>query len=425
MFFTRILFYSILASLIPIILVVIEYSNHPDKTTIAVGGELGAYYQQALKFKEELLKDGVEVEIITTKGSGDIQEKLVSGEVEFGFVQGGTEINSSVIKGLANVAVEAIWIFHNFKKQVSLKDILQSEISVGMKGSGIYPVSEKLIDLVGVSMGKNHYSMPNKIAMEKLVSGEINAMVYVANEKSGLVQRLSNDPNVKIFSIEGIDGYQNFFLNEGDPFLNLKIPKGSFNPSLLLPSEDISLLGKNTVLVTSIDDNKLTRLLLKASDKIYAQPGLFSKESSFPNNKSIKFDLHESSSEFFSLKETFLERNFDFWVAQTLNSVYGFVLAYMAPIITLLGFIMGIMLPIFMYVERKKIIRWFIAVNHIDSGIIGINKREGRAKIVKLEKLQTIIRNDVNIHPSHMDEYYSLQAHIVSVIKQIKIEIKE
>lgn len=412
----------IITLLLPLGFVYFDSNNIDKNITIAAGGTGGAYYQTALDYKKELEKYGVSVDIINTNGSVDIQKLLISGEADFGFVQGGTEIIDKNIESLANIAIEAIWIFHRILDAIDLRDLKGKKIAIGADGSGVLPVSTQLLKVAGIFGDSTLLKLSNKEASEKLISGDIDALFYVAGEQSKLALSMVKTKGIKILRLSKALVYKNNFLQQNNLFQVIKIPAGSFDLKTGTPENDVNLLAKNTILSTNINvHNSLIRLLLKVADKVHDKEMLFSESSRFPNNKSLVQPVHFQSKEYFSQKNTFLEKNFDYWVARSIDNLYGLGLIYLLPILSVISFLFGVVFPTMIYFSRKKIVGWFTRVNKIDSNIIGLSHEEAYAKLDELEKLQIEVRNTDGINPRHMDEFYSLQSHIVMVKEEILI----
>lgn len=159
--------FSLLLFILPISYILIDSSLHKDSIKMAIGAKDGTYYQDALKYQKELKKEGIELEIVPTKGSVEAQVMLLNSEVDFAFVQGGTE-NSKVL-ALANVEYEPIWIFYNDENISELKDLQGKKIAISQKGSGIRPTAIELLNLAGVNgFNSTFKNLANHEALEQL-----------------------------------------------------------------------------------------------------------------------------------------------------------------------------------------------------------------------------------------------------------------
>ena len=62
----------------------------PRRLRIGAGPLDGQYHHYALRYREEMAKDGIEIEVVTTEGSIENLERLAKRDVDVAFVQGGT-----------------------------------------------------------------------------------------------------------------------------------------------------------------------------------------------------------------------------------------------------------------------------------------------------------------------------------------------
>ena len=120
----------------------------PDKITITTGNENGAYYQFAKKYRDELKKNGITLEIITSSGSQDNVQRLLQKKADVAFVQGGAFVQSEddeSLVSLGSLYYEPVWIFLNSKIHPDqLKDFSSLRIATGPDGSGTQSITRLL-----------------------------------------------------------------------------------------------------------------------------------------------------------------------------------------------------------------------------------------------------------------------------------------
>jgi TRAP-type uncharacterized transport system substrate-binding protein len=84
----------------------------PKKIVIATGGKTGQYFRLGNEYKEALEKNGIQVEVLVTKGSIENLELLndAKGHVDLAFVQSGTATSKDYpqIQSLAGVFYEPL-----------------------------------------------------------------------------------------------------------------------------------------------------------------------------------------------------------------------------------------------------------------------------------------------------------------------------
>ena len=205
--------FFLLLFILPIAYIFIDSSLHKEKIKIAVGAKDGTYYQDALEYQVELKKEGIDLEIVITKGSEEAQDMLLDSKVDFTFVQGGTE--KERVLALANVEYEPIWIFYNDENITELKDLKGKKIAISQKGSGIRPTAIELLNLAGVNGFNSTYkNLANNEALEQLEKKEIDAMFYVASPYGSLVPKLMMIPDINLMSFSKSESYKQFLSEE-------------------------------------------------------------------------------------------------------------------------------------------------------------------------------------------------------------------
>ena len=181
------------------------------------------------------------------------------------------------------------------------------------------------------------------------------------------------------------------------------------------------LLAKTTLVATREDvSDDMVRLLLKTMKKVHRSAGMFHEENEFPNVDKLKLKQHEASIDYFQKPETFLEKYVSFWLAQTLQGLYTFVLFFFLPMITLFAFVVEVVIPTYAHYSRLKINRWYYLVNEIDTGIDNLSKREIDEKIAFLKQLLLEVRATDDIPAIHMGPFYTLQNQIVNIVGDLK-----
>ncbi len=411
---------------IPFIFVHFDKDSHVKEISIATGGKGGGYYASAQKYKEILEKDGINLKIVTTDGSIDAQQRLINGEVDYAFVQGGTEIKDKEMLALANIAYEPVWIFYTDKNITSLHDLIGRTIAVGGKGSGIYPVAKNLLNEIGIDANNSEFlHLSSGDASFQLQSNTIDAMFYVASPNSKLVKKLLSNSDISLLHFVDAQTYRQYFLNKNQDFQILILEASGFDLKESIPDTAHSLLSVKTLIATINAPKELTRLLMKAIEKTHNGAGIFQKENTFPNSSMLEFEQDNASVDYFKEKRHFYEEKFDFWTAQSLNKLHEFGLLYLLPILTLFAFFVEVVVPTINWMRRRKIVAWYDKVNDLDTGIELLNLEEARQKKIILEDMIHHVRNQDDIPATHMEEFYTLQNQIANILNDVQKRIDE
>ena len=116
----------------------------PMSASMATGAQGGAYQQFAERLKEELAKEGFELNLVPTSGSRDNLQRLLAKdpEVEIALVQSGLERQLAPeeqrqLESLGAIYQEPLWLF--YRRDVALDriaDLLPLRLGLGGEGSG-------------------------------------------------------------------------------------------------------------------------------------------------------------------------------------------------------------------------------------------------------------------------------------------------
>ena len=419
----KLLLLFIILVLLPILYVAIDSNDHKKQISIAIGSKVDAYSEYAKVYAKEFKKEGITLKLVETKGSVEAQEKLLKSEVDFAFVQGGTEEKG--VLALANIMLEPIWIFYKGRKISNLKSLKGKRIAICEKGSGIYPVTRELLALVGINGFNSKFKhLPSSQAHESLKKNEIDAMFYIASADAPFLKRLMTMPHVHLMNFEASESYKQFFVKENKHFEIVTLHKYAFDMKRRIPSKAYKLLAKTTLLATYKASNEMVRLMLKIANRVHRKVGVFHEENQFPNTLSLKLKQHHASKEYFREKVNYYENNFSFWIAQSLNRVHDYSVRYLFPLIMLFAFFVEVMIPVMNMYGKRKINRWYDRVNQIDNAIATVELQEAKDRREKLKRILAEIRATDDIASNHMADFYTLQNQIVNIIDALEKRIK-
>jgi TRAP-type uncharacterized transport system substrate-binding protein len=405
--------------LLPILYILLDRNSHSQTVKIAVGAEGGGYYKDALEYKEELQKDGINLELVITRGSVDAQEKLLNHEVDFAFIQGGTEQPN--ILALANVEYEPIWIFYNDKRITDLKSLKGKRIAISQKGSGILPVAKELLNLVGINGFNSKLKfLPNNEAVQALENKEIDAMFYIAAPNANLITKLMDIPNIHLMDFKESESYRQFFIQKHEYFHIVKLHKNGFNLRKHIPTKAHTLLATTAILATDKRaSDEMVRLMIKVARRVHHHMGIFHDENIFPNVSMLTIKQHPASKYYFRKQSTYYEENYSFWTAQTLNKLQNITLKYIFPFVTIFAFFIEVLVPAYHLYTRRKLNAWYESINRIDTNIENLNLRDLKGHRLRLQSMLSEIRATDDIPAAHMELFYTLQNQIVNILDDI------
>jgi len=409
----------IILLLLPILYILLDKNNHEKNIKIAVSEQSAGTYKDALKYKSELEKDGISLELVLTKGSVDAQEKLLNSEVDFALIQGGTEKHE--VLALANVEYEPIWIFYNDENITDLKSLKGKRIAISELGSGILPIAKELLNLVGINgFNSKFFFLSNIEAVKALKEKKIDAMFYISAPNSNLVTQLMEIPNVHLMNFSEAESYQQFFIQKHKYVHIVKLYRNGFNLRKHIPEKDHILLATTAILSTRKDvDSDMVRLMLKVATRVHHHMGIFHNENIFPNISMLTIKQHSASKYYFRKSSNYYEENYSFWTAQTLTKIQNITLKYILPFVTLFAFFIEVLIPAYHLYTRRKLNFWYGQINRIDTNIENLDLYNLKRHRLRLQSMLSEIRATDDIPSAHIEIFYTLQNQIVNILDDI------
>ncbi|BBM87728.1 TAXI family TRAP transporter solute-binding subunit [Candidatus Uabimicrobium amorphum] len=169
---------------------------------LAVGSAQGTYYQKGLSIQQLLAKDQIEVVLRESPGAFRNLLSIANNEVDIAFTQFdswlATAIDKQLKKKIEQVAIitpvgtEEIHILVRKDAKVQrLQDLQDKTVHLGADTSGTSITAGILLNMAGVDINSitADYSSPQK-AVEKLLSGEIDAMFYTVGAPAELFKNI-------------------------------------------------------------------------------------------------------------------------------------------------------------------------------------------------------------------------------------------
>ena len=90
--------------------------NPPKRVTLATGPAQSAYEEFGNRYAKALALEGITVTLVATEGSAANLQLLRDGQVDMGFVRGGTsaytDVDQESLSSLGSLFVEPVWLFY-------------------------------------------------------------------------------------------------------------------------------------------------------------------------------------------------------------------------------------------------------------------------------------------------------------------------
>ena len=240
--------------------------------TIATFGQGSEYYTFGEALSQFLAKHNpsISIQVLATNGSVENQELLEQGSVDLALIQSDTPIKPST-RAIALLFSEVFHLIATKESGINqVRDLRGKRIALMPKGSRSHDIFWELAAHYGLDEDDfEAISLSLPQANKALSQAKVDALFLVtALRNQGLVDLLQN-PQIKLVPIDQGDALRLLL-----PAVEAsKIPKGTYNGAIPIPTEDLPTVAVRAVLVTNFDlDSNLvyeiTRILFEARNDL-------------------------------------------------------------------------------------------------------------------------------------------------------------
>jgi TRAP transporter TAXI family solute receptor len=396
----------------------------PMSASMATGAQGGAYQQFAERLKEELAKEGFELNLVPTSGSRDNLERLLADnpQVEIALVQSGLERQLAAeeqvrLESLGAIYQEPLWLFHRRDVELDrIADLLPLRLGLGGDGSGTRAASDAILGANAIAPEKypeTWQSLGGGKAARALIAGELDAAFFVGPAENALVQQLAASPEITLAHFRRAAAYEARL-----PFFNqVRVGEGLLDLASNAPDRDIITLAPVATLVVNEDFNPgLVPLFLEASREVMRDGTLLDAAGTFPSAEPRTFDLHKDAVHYYDKGLPILQRYLPFRIA----SLADRYIILLIPLIVVMIPLLKAVGPIYQWRIRARIYRWYKYLREIDRKLhAGSLPAELDSEIQRLEHLENELAA-VEVPLSYSHELYELHMHVRYVIERLK-----
>ncbi|MGB4118259.1 MAG: TAXI family TRAP transporter solute-binding subunit [Polaromonas sp.] len=347
------------------------YPMPPDKLSISTAGKDGAYDLQAQQYAQNFAAHGIRLDVQTSEGSQENLERLRSASEPsdlalmqggFGYLGATTENRElSRIETLANINIEAVWLFSINRSITSINQLQGLRVAVGPERSGSRKVALKLfeqakIDLKDITLSKQ----TGTDAVRALQQGMVDVVFFVASRESSTVQSLLKIPGIQLASLA-----KTAAIVERNPYLEASLlPQSTLD--VRVPSRDTAMLTMSTSLVARQGLHPaLKRLATAVTMEVHHAGGLFHRAGDFPSLRRIDFPTAPHTRYTLAQGLPLHERLLPFWWAQLAERLVLLVL----PVV-LLALWLVLRIPHYVrWVLQNRVNRWYGALKFIENDL--------------------------------------------------------
>ncbi|MDX1594842.1 MAG: TAXI family TRAP transporter solute-binding subunit [Gammaproteobacteria bacterium] len=389
----------------------------PERLTLATGGPGGAYHLFGQRYREQLARHGVEVELRNTAGSVENLELLREGEVDVAFVQGGIADpgRDTGMEALASLYHEPLWVFHTLGEALEdLRGLAGKHLAVGAVGSGTRPVALQLLRRNGIdAVTSVQRDLSTGAAVEALRGGVVDAAFFVAAPNSPVVAGLLQDPDVRPLGFRRAEAYTRQF----DFLSRVTLVAGQVDLAAGIPAEDVPLVAPTANLVAGETFHPaLAVLLLQAAETIHGTGDGFSPPGTFPSNRHLELPLSDAAERFHARGPPFLQRYLPFWAATLIDRMA----VMLVPLLTLLLPLFKIVPPTYRWRVRSRIYRWYRDLRLVERHVFAGADEPTRAWADdELDRIEAEVAQ-LQVPLSYADQLFNLRLHIRFVRRELR-----
>lgn len=363
------------------------YPMPPSHLVITTAAADGAYYRHAKHYAERFSEHGITLTVQTSAGSQQNLERLRQSEapadlalMQGGFGYLGTSLerrDRSRIETLANVDVEAVWIFTRNREIDSLTQLQGLRVAIGPEGSGSRKVALKLLEQARLDTKDLVLSpLTGSTAAQAMRQNQLDVVLMVAATDSFAVQNMLSLPGIQLVNLR-----KSAAITERNPYLESRLlAQGTLDTRL--PPRDFTLLTTSASLVAREDLHPaLKRLAIAVAMETHSGGGLFHRAGDFPSLRRVDFPTAPQARATLTQGLPLLERLLPFWWAQVVERMLVIALP-----ITLLALWLMQLIPAYMrWVLESRVNRWYGELKFIENDL-------GQASLSGLDLTRFLLR---------------------------------
>jgi TRAP-type uncharacterized transport system substrate-binding protein len=394
----------------------------PPKTIHFVSGPDGSSFRnQAEKYQKILARDGVRMEILSSRGALDNLDKLANhaAKVDVGFVQGGLAEGRDLphLISLGSVYPQPLMVYTRGNEPIELLAQLKGKrLAVGPEGSGTRVLALKLLKANEMDGPPTTLlDLTGDDAAKELIAGKIDAAFLMGDSATPAVMKsLRGLPDIQLMNFKQADGYLRKFR-----FLSkLTLPEGAMDLGKDYPPRTMTLIGPTVELVARDDLHPaLSDLLIRAAREIHGSPGMFRNAGEYPAPLARDFPISADAERYYKSGEQFLYKRLPFWMASLVDRL----LVLLLPLLVVIVPATRLAPAVYRWRVRSRIYRWYGLLMAIEREMRGEHTPEQKEKVrARLDAIARAV-SDLKTPPSFADQLYVLRDHVAAVRRRLDV----
>jgi TRAP-type uncharacterized transport system substrate-binding protein len=381
----------------------------PFRVTIATGRKGTTFEYFGERYRARFARAGVELNVRQTAGALENLKLLQDPHsgVQIAFSTGGFS-NSAQAPDLLSMGLifnVPFWIFYPSSQSLdSLTQLKGKRIAVGPEGSGARYSSERILSRANID-AKTATLLPlaGDAAVEALKKGAADAALLVGGSDAPSVERLLNDPNVRLMNFSTADAFTRVFPD----LVRLVLPKGVVQLDPPNPPDDITLVGTTAkVLIREGLHPAIVQLLARTLKEEHGGPGLFQRSGEFPAIDDPEYPVASVAIDYYKNGPSLLAKYLPLWMTINAQRTIAFLLAALAVAFPVFGFAPRLYAFFIQQRLRQLYSRLRVIENALQTKLTA-----AEAKTLETE-LDDIDKSTMSVPMRHSDLYFMLRYHL-------------
>ena len=385
----------------------------PMHLVMATSSRDEPYYAYGLRYRDELAREGITLELRETAGAVEnlrlLQDPATG--VDVAFTQGGIAPveGGTKVRAIASVFLEPLWLFT--RKPVepeSIRSLKGLRVAVGATGSGTREMIEELLAINRMSADDvTLVALADRAAADALRADQVDVVATVTPASDPVLADLAAVPDVHLLSLVDAHGYgQRFsYLRE------VTLYRGVLDFARGVPDRDITMIAPVAALVADHDLHPaLVDALAGAALEIHSQGDLFAEPREFPTAAHPQIPTIRGAREYLEHGPSFLQRWLPIWAASLVERSIVIVI----PLLTLLLPLARILPRVIDWRIRSRAFRWYRELRAIERDAAKLMPADTAMHAALERRLDDVERRVLNtsMPPSRSDLLYNLRQHL-------------
>jgi len=400
-----------IALLAAVVLAIWLFDPPQRRIRLAAGPEGSAEYQFAERYSAILEREGVELQLVATRGALESLARLQDPKsgIDAALIEGGstTAGKSPGLVTLGTLYYRPVWVFSRGDRMPPLGRPWPHtlRIALGPEGGDPASLSRRLLVETGADFNDGELRLLDReAAADSILAGSIDIAVFVAPWDSPTIQRLLRDDSLHLVGFERAEARVALH-----PELTLlTLPEGVVDLARNIPGHNVPLVAsKMSMAARRTLHPALQYLLLDALGEVHGGPGVFERAGQFPAAEAGDLPLSKAAVSYHKSGTPFLQRHLPFWVAAVLTQI-GLLLI---PILGIAYPVLQGAPALYATLMQHRVSRVYGNLKTVEAELAEGTVKDPVAVIAKLDELDARARK-LHTTAAYMSMVYTLRAHI-------------